>query len=220
MMFNVKGKYKFLQDEVVILEGENLITFLGESFLLNRCINDEFNPMKYIVIGNGDSVPLKSDVKLGNELNRRTASRTANLVEKSIDLVASFTASEIVGVSEIGVANDEILISHDVFKEIESRNLINPVGSVEVIYSFQYSTATIREGWSEYDENIYQIYEPSNIILVYENLTKNGYVKVNNIDECKLKSSSYYYDVSMQVLFVHTSDGNHPESLEIIIQSK
>ena len=220
-MINVKGKYKICQNNQIIREGENLITQLGEGFFLNRCVNNETNPMKYIVIGNGDTVPLKTDDRLGNELVRKTASATANLNEISVDLICSFSASEIMGVSEIGVANDKILISHDVFNEIDSDALINPVGEVQVTYSFQFSTATIRQGWVEVENsNIYRIYEPSNIIMVYENTTKNGYVKVDSEEICNSTSSSYYYNRDIQVLYVHTSNGNHPDTMDLIIHSR
>lgn len=229
MIFNVKGKYKITQEDHIIVEGENLITFYGESFFLNRCINNTLNPMQYIAIGNGRSVPLKRDEKLGNELLRKTAITTANRDEISVDLRCTFTASEIIGVTEIGVANglssdpNVNLISHDVFQEIESDNLTNPVGEVTVTYSFQFSTATIRQGWVKVKEtytNLYRIYEPSNIIMVYENTTKNGYVQTYNQSDCNTRSGSYYYNRDMQVLYVHTSNGNHPDSLELIIHSK
>lgn len=220
-MINIKGKYVIYQDNHIIREGENLITQLGEGFFLNRCINDETNPMQYIVVGNGDTVPLKTDDRLGNELVRKTASSTANLNEISVDLIASFSASEIMGVSEIGVANDKILISHDVFNEIDSDALLYPVGEVKVVYSFQFSTATIRQGWVEIeDTNMYRVYEPSTIIMVYENTTKNGYVKVDSEEVCNSKSSSYYYNKDIQVLYVHTSNGNHPDTLDLVIHSR
>ena len=202
------------------MEGENLITFLGESFLMNRCINDDYKPMKYIVMGNGESVPLKTDKQLGNELSRKLASRKANLTEKAVDLKASFTASEVMGSTEIGVANDEILISHDVFEEIDSDTLINPIGEVEVTYSFQFSTATIRIGWVNDGKGVYHIYEPSNIIMVYENTTKNGYRRVASEEECRSVEYSYFYNALKQVLYIHTGNNQSVDTLELIIQSK
>ena len=50
----IKGKYSFttyLQgmflNEEITVNGENLITLLGESFFMNRWINDNFNPIGY-----------------------------------------------------------------------------------------------------------------------------------------------------------------------------
>lgn len=223
-MFHVKGKYRICQEDKIIYESENLITTLGDYFFLNRCINNEYTPMKYIVIGNGESVPLKSDESLGNLLTKKTASRIANLNEKAVDLKASFTASEIIGTTEIGVMNnDNVLISHDVFKEIKSENLLNPIGSVEITYSFQFSTATTRTGWMNKLINnykVYYIYEPSNIIGVYEDTTNNGYRRVNSDVECATTECSYYYDMSNKILYVHTTGRVDVEGVELIIQSK
>ena len=223
LLFQIKGKYKICQDNIIIYEGENLITSSGEWFFLNRCINNDYTPMKYIVMGNGESVPLKTDERLGNLLTKKTASRIANLKEKAVDLKASFTASEVIGTTEIGVMNtDNVLISHDVFKEIKSENLTNPIGAVEITYSFQFSTATMREGWINTlvnNQKVYYIYEPSNIIGVYENITKNGYKKVPSTAECASLECSYYYDVNDKLLYVHTTGKANPDSLELIIQS-
>ena len=222
MSINVKGKYVFRQEDKVIYSGENIITFLGESFFINRCINDDLNPIKYIVLGNGETVPLKSDENLGNELYRRTCIREADLTNKCIRLTSSFNASEVIGITEIGVCNDTILISHDVFKEITSTMLVNPIGSVEIEYTFQFITSTIREGWSKVEGsvNTYRIYEPSNVIGVYEEDTNNGYKKVTSKEVVLSTEGSYYYDSILQNLYVNTYNNRNPSDINLIIQTK
>lgn len=222
MNINIKGHYIFKQGDNIILEGDNLITFHGESFLLNRCINDDFSPMKYIVLGNGNSIPLKTDTQLGNELIRKNASRQADLDDVSVVLSKSFTTAEIVGISEIGVANDKILISHDVFNEIDMSMLNNLIGTVEVEYSFKFSTATIRNGWTKLKNTLhtYYIYEPSNVLRLYEQNTGHGYTKVTNKSLVDNKECSYYYDTITKNLYVHTSKGESPENFDVIIESK
>ncbi|WP_042693414.1 hypothetical protein [Methanobrevibacter oralis] len=65
-MINIKGTYNisfkfqnmFLNEEFIV-SGENIITLLGESFFLNRAINEYFSPIQYIVIGDGINKPKK-----------------------------------------------------------------------------------------------------------------------------------------------------------------
>ena len=78
MKLDVTGKYKIkipittmFMNTTAVISGENLITLFGESFFMNRCINDEFNPIKYIALGNASNNPKKTDMKLGNETNRK-----------------------------------------------------------------------------------------------------------------------------------------------------
>ena len=127
-MIDVKGEYTisiplqtmFLNTELTI-QGTNLITLQGESFFLNRWINNEFNTIKYIVLGKGTARPLKSDTKLGRETVRKNCTGKADINTKKLNLTCDVTAREILDTTEIGVTNDEVLISHDVFKKISSR---------------------------------------------------------------------------------------------------
>ena len=45
----------------------NLITLLGESFLMNRLINDRLQPIQYIALGKGTARPQKKDTRLGKQ---------------------------------------------------------------------------------------------------------------------------------------------------------
>ena len=72
-MINVNGEYYFkvhLQsmflNEILEIKRTNLITFRGEAFFMNRWLNEEFEPIKYICLGKGTANPRKSDEKLYN----------------------------------------------------------------------------------------------------------------------------------------------------------
>ena len=45
---NIKGSYT-IQAGNKIIRGNNIITLLGESFFMNRAINNEFNPQVTVV---------------------------------------------------------------------------------------------------------------------------------------------------------------------------
>lgn len=225
MNINIKGTYVFRQNGKVILSGENLITFYGESFFLNRPINNNFNTMKYIVMGNGVNRPRKMDNKLGNETIRKECTRQADLDNKRIILKANLSASEVIGTSEIGVANDSILISHDVYERIQASTLNSHVGEIEVEYSFQLSTSSIRSDWkqltsSHENDNIYYVVEPTEIIGVLEDNTNCGYRKTNSLDELSSYLGAYYYNRSLGQLYIRTSRGTDPVNDTIIVQTK
>lgn len=226
MNINIKGVYSFKQDGCIIFEGSNLITFYGESFFLNRCINNSYNPIRYIGIGNGESIPLRTDTSLGNETVKRTCIKIADLSHKLVKLTCSFTASEIVGTTEIGVYaknkdDKDILISHDLFDKIDSRLLNNLSGSVEVEYDFYFSTSTRRTGWIPLEgySNVYYLYEPNNVVGVIED-DVTGYHRQLNKVNVRDNSGSYYYDTITQNIYIHTSDGLNPVNHNILVQTK
>ena len=226
MNINIKGCYVFKQNGKVILEGNNLITFQGESFFLNRPLNENFNTMKYIVLGNGRNRPRKMDTKLGNETSRKECVRKADLDNKKMLLPCNFTTTEVLGTSEIGVANDSILISHDVFEKITDSSLDNSIGDIEVEYSFQLSTSAIRSGWTQKTDgdyalfNIYYVDEPNEIIGVLEDNTHCGYRKVNSIDELLTNTGAYFYDRGLNKLYIRNSRNTDPNIDTIIVQTK
>lgn len=221
-MFNIIGFYKIKQEGITLHESNNLITLLGESYFMNRCISDTLNPMKYIVLGNGETIPLKSDENLSNKKYQRICTRKVDLTNKRIVLTASFNSDEIVGITEIGVANDEFLISHDTFKEITSDLLVNPIGSVEVEYSFQFNTGTIRKNWVKVTntDNVYRLYEPSIVTGIFEKDTGTGYQKVGNKDVVSTTKYSYYHDTPTNNLYVQCNTNESPLTMDLIIQTK
>lgn len=225
MNINIKGSYVFRQNGEVILRGTNLITFQGESFFLNRPINNNFNSMKYIVLGNGLNQARKMNIKLGNETLRKECVKKADLDNKRILLTVNLNASEVIGTSEIGVANDDILISHDVYERITAGDLNSSVGDIEVEYSFQLSTSAIRSDWKKLtgsyeNNNIYYISEPNEIIGVLEDNTNCGYRKTNSFAELLTYFGAYYYDRSIGQLYIRTSRNTDPVNDTIIVQTK
>lgn len=203
MNINIEGTYKFIQNGNVLFEGCNLITFYGLVYFLNRCINDDFVPLKYIALGNGDVAPSKNDTILGNELVRDICSSEVDIENNRIVLHSSFEAKDLVGVTEIGVFNDKFLISHDTFTEISMDMLTNPVGSIEVEYCYNFSIANIRNGWRQSGKSIYWIYEPNTVLGVYEENTGNGYYKIDNQDIIEQNKGSYFYDSNTKNLYIH-----------------
>lgn len=226
------GSYKISQNNKILCENHNIITLLGESFFLHRAIDGEFNPMKYIVLGDSSIIATKNDLNLGNETVRKLCSRKIDLDKKQIVLNCKCTVREIENTSEIGVANDEILISHDIYELDET--LLNPsLGDVDISYIFQLSTLTDRRGWKyassldsiENNEtvknNIYYIYEEDNVINVLEKNSKSGYHCMASKEALKDTCGAYYYDIETKTLYIHTTDNDNPNlnKYEILIQT-
>ena len=222
-MMNIKGHYTIKCGEKVI-RGNNLITLLGESFFMNRSVNNEFEPIQYIVLGTSSIKATKSDVNLGNETVRKKCVSEVNLNAKQIILYCSCTASEILGISEIGVANNEILISHDVFEAINEEFITDNIDSVEINYTFDLQSASQRTGWQYYTEgddeevnNIYYIVEETTVTGVTEKDSNSGYRSVNSLESLKLVTGAYYYDDITDTLFIRTINNDDPNSYKILI---
>lgn len=222
------GSYKIIQNGNVLCENHNIITLLGESFFLHRAIDSEFNPIKYIVLGDSDVLANKNDLNLGNETVRKVCSRKVDLDKKQIILNCTCGVREIENTSEIGVANDEILISHDIYELDE--NLIDPsLGDVEISYIFQLSTLTGRTDWkyaSSLDDetvknNIYYIYEDNPVVNVLEKNSKSGYHCLGSKEALKETIGAYYYDIETRTLYIRTTDNDNPNlnKYEILIQT-
>lgn len=218
----MKGHYQFKQKNKVILEGDNLITLLGESFFLNRLINNEFEVCKYIELGTARVRPRKSDRNLGNKTIRKQATTSVDLSSKSIILEASFSAREVINTTEIGASNGDILISHDLYDKIDSEMLDNTTSDVIVTYSFDLTSNSFRQDFRKLDSynHTYYIPEPTQVIGVIEKSTNSGYKCVNSIPDVEENSGSYYYDVSSQNLYIHTTNNMDPNNNEICIQTR
>ena len=157
---NIPVTNMFLNTNIEITRN-NLITFFGESFFMNRCINDEFKPIQYIALGNTSNVPQKEDIKLGNETSRRKCVCLADLNEKQIKLTATFPAKEVIGTTEIGVFSDKVMISHDKYSKIDD-SFLGVAGEVKIEYIFQLSTGALRGGWKQsIKTHVFYIYEPN-----------------------------------------------------------
>ena len=232
-MMDIKGYYKFkipittmFLNKVLEINGTNLITFKGEVFFINRCINNEFKPLRSICVGNSDSAPSKSNSQLNHETARRVAVVKQDFDNNSVLLTASFTSEEIIGVNEIGVTavnpnGDDFLVSHDVFHEIDGEFLTNLYGTVEVEYRFQFISSNLidSEKWIK-QENYYYVYQPNPVANVYTS-TGNGFHKVSSKNNVNGKLGSYYYDTVNQNLYIRLHDNStNIMDVDIIVQLK
>lgn len=218
----MRGSYVFKQKDKIILEGENLITLLGESFFMNRAVNQHFEPIKYIMLGLSNARPKKSDVTLGNLVVKKQVSSSVDLTNKKIILNATFEASEVLGTCEIGVANDDILISHDIYEKMTSTFLEDSIGDVDVTYTFELTTGSIRKDFNKVSDKdyTYWIAEPSMVVGVTEKDTNCGLRCVNSINDVEATVGSYYYSFNTKNLYIHTTRNSNPNSENIIIETK
>lgn len=223
-MIDVKGEYAisipiqtmFLNAKIVI-KGTNLITRQGDCFFMNRWINNEFEVIKYIVLGKATDRPLKTNKKLGKETVRKLCSSKANPETKKVCLSCEVTASEILDTCEIGVANDEILISRDIYNKISSTFLGDITSSIHIDYCFTLVTGSLRSNWKAYD-GTYYVYEPNLVVGVCELDSGSGYNQVTKKED--LYAGSYYYDVNTRNVFIKTLNNVDPNTIDLIVQTK
>ena len=218
----IHGRYVFKQQDKIILEGNNLITLFGESFFMNRAVNQHFEPIKYIMLGSSNARPKKSDISLGNFTVKKQVTSSVDLSNKKIILEATFEASEVLGTCEIGVANDDILISHDIYEKMSSSFLKDSIGEVDVTYSFELTTGSIRKDFNKVADKdyTYWIAEPSLVVGVTEKDTNCGLRYVDSIDDVEATVGSYYYSISTKNLYIHTTRNSDPNLENIIIETK
>lgn len=218
----IHGRYVFKQQDKIILEGNNLITLLGESFFMNRAVNQHFEPIKYIMLGSSNARPKKSDISLGNLTVKKQVTSSVDLSNKKIILEATFEAGEVLGTCEIGVANDDILISHDIYEMMSSSFLEDSIGEVDVTYSFELTTGSIRKDFNKVADKdyTYWIAEPSLVVGVTEKDTNCGLRYVDSIDDVEATVGSYYYSISTKNLYIHTTRNSDPNLENIIIETK
>lgn len=221
MIIDIQGHYKFHTEDRVIFEKDNLITLLGESFLMNRWINNEFTPIEYIVLGKGTGRPRKTDTQLGKQTIRKGCKTSVDLKNKQLQLTTDFNASEILNTTEIGVSNGNTLISHDIYEKItESMLQEDTTSTIHLTYTFNLVTGGYRGEWktSTSNPNVYYIYEPSTVIGVMGANTGDGYSRKNSIDE--LAPGCYYYNVTSKNLYIYPANNVKPGNEEIIVQTK
>lgn len=211
-------------NETLQIKHTNLITLLGESFFLNRAINGNLNPIQYICLGNSSNRPQKSDLQLGNETIRKKCNKIVNLDKKRIELSATFQAKEILGTTEIGVANDNILITHDVYVKNEISDLLTPTtGDITIDYYIELSSGALHnKDWTlaPGTTNVYYITEPNTVVGLFENDTSSGYVNNRQFTGLDNRPGAYYYDNTTKNLYVHTFYSNNPIEVELIILTR
>ena len=218
----IHGSYVFKQKDKILLTGNNIITLLGESFFMNRAVNQHFEPIKYIMLGSSNARPKKSDISLGNLTVKKQVTSSVDLSNKKIILEATFEAGEVLGTCEIGVANDDVLISHDIYEKMSSSFLEDSIGEVDVTYSFELTTGSIRKDFNKVADKdyTYWIAEPSLVVGVTEKDTNCGLRYVDSIDDVEATVGSYYYSISTKNLYIHTTRSSNPNLENIIIETK
>ena len=210
----------------VEIKRSNLITLLGESFLMNRLINDRLQPIQYIALGKGTARPQKKDTRLGKQTIQKPCQSTADLINKQLILACDFESKEIKDTSEIGViTQDDILITHDLYETITSDILGTSNSSVYLEYIILFTTGGVRSQWktSTLRNDVLYTYEPNKVINVIENNTNSGYVRVNSLQNLSSKNGAYYYDISSKNLYIRTTRNNtlnNISDMEIIVQTK
>ena len=242
MSFNIIGEYSFkirittmFLNTTLKITNKNLITLKGESFFLNRCINDLFNPIQSICIGNGINAPQKFDEKLGNETKRKSCSQEVLLDENKLKLTTNFLTEDLLGATEIGVLTTtlegkEILISHDVFNTtlLNEALMYGATGSIELEYSFYFSSSQLKTGWRKYkrDNNVYWVFEPNEVRSVFDDTTNYGLRKLNNIIEVQDIKNSYFHDKNgTKNIYIHLyhendTDAPNPNHHDILIENR
>ncbi len=233
MKLNIKGEYTFhipiqgmFLNETLKIKNNNLITLLGESFFMNRWINDHFQPITYIGLGKGTSRPVKTDTRLGKQTIQKPCRSNVNLDNKRLTLSATFETREIKDTTEIGVLTaDHKLLTHDIYTPITSDILGDSISSIYLEYHLQLTTGGIRSNWktSTLSDTVLYCYEPVNVISVMENNTGSGYVRVNALNELETLEGAFYYDVTSKNLYIHTTRSNtlsNIDEMEIIVQNK
>lgn len=233
MKINIKGGYTisipiqgmFLNSTIEV-KNTNIITELGERFFLNRMINDNFNPIQYICLGNVSDKPKKSDIQLGNETIRRKCVKDIDINKKQIVLSTNFPVKEIWGTCEIGVcttnsSQNSILISHDVYQKLDDNFLTATAGDVNVNYTFNLSTGAGKTGWDiaqNMNNLVYYVIELNKVSMVFE-ANGIGYKRVNNKEDLLTTPGAYYYDNVSKNLYIRTVDDKNPNDKEIIVQT-
>ena len=218
--FVIPFQTMFLNTEIKITH-HNIITEFGESFFLHRCVDDYFEPIQSIILGNGTRHPKRTDTKLGNKrYSKKCVCNTENN-KKQVVLTANFTVEQVLESTEIGVSTlnrnkEEILISHDVFDEFDSTVFAGITGDVSVEYIYQFTTTYQKNNWTLFDETnmVYYAYEENNVITVFEN--NIGYREVSDIPSVGNTPGVFFYDSVSKILYIRPiSDVN---TSDIIIQ--
>lgn len=228
MNLNIDGTYTiqiplqtmFLNTKIRIPR-HNIITEFGEAFFLHRCINNNYEPISNLILGNGTRPPRRTDTQLGNKRYSKKCVTDIDTKAKQIILTANFTIEQLLDTTEIGVttynpSRKEVLISHDVFENLDTNVFTGITGDVTIEYIYQFTTTYQKNNWTLYDENnmIYYAYEENRVITVFEN--NIGYREVSEIDSIGNTPGVFYYDNTSKILYIRPfSDVN---TSDIIIQ--
>lgn len=214
MNMNINGTYTitiplqtmFLNKKIT-LHRHNIITEFGESFFLHRAIDNQFEPIQNLLLGNGTTPPKRTDTRLGNKRYSKKPVCTVDNDNKQIKLTANFTITQLLESTEIGVSTynpskKEVLISHDTFQEIDTSVFTGITGDVSIEYIYQFTTTYQKNNWTLYDENnmIYYTAEENRVVTVFENNV--GYREVSEVESIGNTPGTFYYDTTNKILYI------------------
>ncbi|WP_458456227.1 hypothetical protein [Methanobrevibacter sp.] len=185
-------------------------------------VNDTFNPIQYLCLGNASVKPTKKDLSLGNETIRKKCSKKVDLNKKQIILNASFDLKDVYNTSEIGVANDVVLISHDVYTPLNEDILSSTTGTIEIEYTFTIGTGAYKYGWvgASGMSGVYYAPEPNNVTKVYGE-DGTGYQRAKTKTELNnMTNPGFYYDERNKNIYIKPTGNSNPDYLNIIIQTE
>lgn len=214
MKMNIQGTYTInipittmFLNKTLTLHRHNIITEFGESFFLHRAIDNQFEPIQNILLGNGTTTPRRTNTKLTNQRYSKKPVCTIDNKNKQIKLTANFTITQLLETTEIGVSTynqskKEVLISHDVFQQLDTSVFTGISGDVTIEYIYQFTTTYQKNNWTLYDENnmIYYTGEENRVITVFEN--NIGYREVSEIGSIGNTPGVFYYDNLNKILYI------------------
>lgn len=219
MNIKIKGHYKFIKDNKIILSKNNLITNQGEKYFLERWINNTSDILNIVSVGTGTEPPSKNDTSLNYVKAKHNPNKTVDSENHQIILSTTFSSSEINQTTEIGVSTNGTnsrLISRDVHEEIN----IPSSSTITLIYTFTIETSLIKKEWAQNIayKNVYTTSEVNKVQGVDEIDTNNGYTLKTSISSVNSNTGSYFWDKNTNLLYIHTSDDDTPSNHKINVK--
>ena len=219
MNIKIKGHYKFIKDNKIILSKNNLITNQGEKYFLERWINNTSDILNIVSVGTGTEPPSKNDTSLNYVKAKHNPNKTVDYENHQIILSTTFSSSEINQTTEIGVSTNGTnsrLISRDVHEEIN----IPSSSTITLIYTFTIETSLIKKEWAQNIayKNVYTTSEVNKVQGVDELDTNNGYILKTSISSVNSNTGSYFWDKNTNLLYIHTSDDDTPSNHKINVK--
>ena len=95
----------FIDREIKIPLGKNMIVNTGLELALTRLKDASLNPVSHMAIGTSSTSESTTQTALGAETTRKSATITVNTSSYFIQAQATFSSTEINGTQEIGVFN-------------------------------------------------------------------------------------------------------------------
>lgn len=212
--YNITVEYQTMhKDYRAVLHGDNLITFLGASFFMNRWKDDKIPPISDIVIGDSDRSPQKTDEAIGNQLIILKPTIRVDLEQMALVMTCNVDPNRIIGACEIGVRNgDGTLLSHDAFP-ILTEEILGASTNISLEYQFALETAHTIPSWTPYSPNVYYTQVDTLVNGVYDKYG-NGYSKAENIDAVD-SAFKYYYSAFNHRVYIYNSGDPDDDKITI-----